>query len=234
MIHADPDDLTSQPAGNSGARIACGVIFPPQDGGTPAAGTGTPAAGAGTPAARAGPVATLLPGRDRAGPNDLTVLVRDAACAPVVDAAVTIETWSLEMDHGVPTIEATGAGPGRYAAAGVPMGMAGDWEVAVRIARSGAAPTVVVFVLALDGPRQPAPAMLRIAGDAIDRGAAPRPRRAPRPGASRTTLYPAKVQRLGTTTPNEARPRERLTPVGCLSPPVFPYVAHRQIGRRRT
>ena len=26
VIHADPDDYKSQPAGNSGARIACGVI----------------------------------------------------------------------------------------------------------------------------------------------------------------------------------------------------------------
>jgi Cu-Zn family superoxide dismutase len=26
VIHADPDDYTSQPAGNSGSRIACGVI----------------------------------------------------------------------------------------------------------------------------------------------------------------------------------------------------------------
>lgn len=26
VIHADPDDYVSQPAGNSGARIACGVI----------------------------------------------------------------------------------------------------------------------------------------------------------------------------------------------------------------
>ena len=26
VIHADPDDLSSQPAGNSGKRVACGVI----------------------------------------------------------------------------------------------------------------------------------------------------------------------------------------------------------------
>ncbi|MDI1477646.1 superoxide dismutase family protein [Polyangium sp. y55x31] len=26
MVHADPDDFTSQPAGNAGARIGCGVI----------------------------------------------------------------------------------------------------------------------------------------------------------------------------------------------------------------
>jgi superoxide dismutase, Cu-Zn family len=28
VVHADPDDYKSQPAGNSGARIACGVIRP--------------------------------------------------------------------------------------------------------------------------------------------------------------------------------------------------------------
>jgi Cu-Zn family superoxide dismutase len=29
VIHADPDDLATDPSGNSGTPIACGVIFPP-------------------------------------------------------------------------------------------------------------------------------------------------------------------------------------------------------------
>ena len=37
VVHANPDDLRTDPSGNSGGRIACGVIAPPQDGGTPAA-----------------------------------------------------------------------------------------------------------------------------------------------------------------------------------------------------
>ena len=144
LIHADPDDLESQPAGDSGARIVCGVIAPPTDAGTPAAGT---------PVAQAGLAVTLLADRDRAGPRDLTVLVHDAADEPVADAEVTVETRSLEMDHGVRTTAATAAGRGRYVAAGIPMGMTGDWRVEVGVARAGAAPAVFVFVLALEGPR---------------------------------------------------------------------------------
>ncbi len=41
VIHADRDDLQTDPSGNSGGRIVCGVIAPAQDGATPMA---TPAA----------------------------------------------------------------------------------------------------------------------------------------------------------------------------------------------
>jgi Cu-Zn family superoxide dismutase len=37
VIHADRDDLQTDPSGNSGGRIVCGVIAPPQDGATPMA-----------------------------------------------------------------------------------------------------------------------------------------------------------------------------------------------------
>ncbi len=46
VIHEDPDDLMTDPSGESGARVACAVIFPPF-GGTPVA---SPAASGGAAA----------------------------------------------------------------------------------------------------------------------------------------------------------------------------------------
>jgi hypothetical protein len=103
--------------------------------------------------ARSGLIVRLLPDRDQAGPIELTVQVLDAACAPVDGAAVTVETRSLEMDHGVRTTEAVAAEPGRYVAGPIPMGMAGGWRVEVAVARPGEAPVTFAFVVVLEGPR---------------------------------------------------------------------------------
>ena len=111
-----------------------------------------PDAKAGTPVARAGLSVALLTETTKARPNDLTVIVLDEACAPVTDATVTIRTRSLAMDHGVRTSEALPAGPGRYVADQVPMGMAGDWQAEVSVARLGRAAVVFVFIVTLQGP----------------------------------------------------------------------------------
>jgi len=37
IVHANPDDLTSQPGGESGGRFACGVLVAPMAGATPVA-----------------------------------------------------------------------------------------------------------------------------------------------------------------------------------------------------
>ncbi len=136
-------------AAATAADAVCAATPPATD----TAASPTADAAAGTPVARAGLVVALRPARERAGPNELAVLVRDAACAPVAGARVTVETRSLEMDHGVRATEAVAEGPGRYVAADVPMGMAGAWRVEVTVARPGAAPVSFVFVVALEGPR---------------------------------------------------------------------------------
>lgn len=55
VVHGGPDDLMTDPAGGSGTRVACGVIAPALEGGTPAA---SPAAAGDT--AEANAVSVLL------------------------------------------------------------------------------------------------------------------------------------------------------------------------------
>ncbi len=128
---------------------------PPAGGGSDTAGgtsSPVPDAKSGTPVARSGLTVTLFPASTKARPNDLTVVVLDEECAPVTGAAVAIRTQSLAMDHGVRTSKARPVEPGRYVADRIPMGMAGDWQVTVSIARPGEGEVIFVFVVTLQGP----------------------------------------------------------------------------------
>ncbi len=65
IIHADRDDLQTDPSGNSGTRVVCGVIFPgPDEGGTEEPIEGTPIA----EAIQSG-LATALPNVDEPQPD---------------------------------------------------------------------------------------------------------------------------------------------------------------------
>lgn len=67
VVHENPDDLTTQPSGDSGPRLACGVIFPSLAG-TPVPAAASPAASPADAAAGAG---------DASGGETLTVLMGD-------------------------------------------------------------------------------------------------------------------------------------------------------------
>ena len=133
--------------------LPCPEVGTPAAVATPAV-IGTPVADPAleTPAAQAGLTVMLLADKTTAGPVVLTVVVRDERCAPVADAAVTVLTRSLVMDHGVKRSEATAAGPGQYVTERVPMGMEGAWQVEVIVSRPDGAAVPFRFVITLEDP----------------------------------------------------------------------------------
>jgi hypothetical protein len=103
--------------------------------------TGAP----GTPITANGISVTLTTGTDQAGPVDLSATVTDAAGAPIEGATVIFRARHLEMDHGELPYLAAERAPGIYDAAGVGMGMGGQWRIAVDVTLPGQ-PPVTVFV----------------------------------------------------------------------------------------
>lgn len=111
----------------------------------------TPVPGFGTPTTRDGLMVTLQAATTEAGPNTLTVEIRDRRERPVTNARVTITTRSLEMDMGTYVDRARSVAPGRYAV-DTPLGMGGRWQATVEVRRQGHRPVVVEFVVTLRGP----------------------------------------------------------------------------------
>jgi copper transport protein len=112
-------------------------------------GAATPAAfpGIATPVRQGGLIVTVSAEPTGPGPTDITVEVSDADGTPLEDARVVVfaaMAGMSEADTGIPADEAM---PGRYVAKEVPLSMAGDWKLSVRISPKGQATQIVPIVL---------------------------------------------------------------------------------------
>ncbi len=88
VIHADPDDLQTDPAGNSGERVICGVIYPL---------AATPAAG--TPAAGAAPTEVTVESVDiDFNPNEFTIPANTDVTLHLPNNGAALHNFSI-TDH---------------------------------------------------------------------------------------------------------------------------------------
>jgi copper transport protein len=114
-------------------------------------GTATPATlpGIGTPVSQGGLIVTVATEPTGRGPTDITIEVSQADGEPLQDARVVVfaeMTGMGEADKGVPADEAT---PGHYVAKAVPLTMAGDWRLSIRISPKGQATQIVPVALSV-------------------------------------------------------------------------------------
>jgi hypothetical protein len=111
----------------------------------------TPAAlpGIGTPASKSGLVVTVAAPGLQTGANDLTIDVRDEKGAPVNGARVVLFAEMTGMGKAVDGITAEETAPGQYVARDVPLSMAGDWRVTVRISPKGQATQTIPIAVSV-------------------------------------------------------------------------------------
>jgi methionine-rich copper-binding protein CopC len=131
-------------AGLDGSPVASPAAL-----GTPVAASAC--AGLGTPLATGDVELIVTADSGRAGPLVLTVEVRDGAGQPEEGATVVVTAQHQGMDMGRFPHEAVAAGPGRYVAERVGMGMGGAWLVEVTVDRPGQARVVGYVVVVLEG-----------------------------------------------------------------------------------
>ena len=123
---------------------------PPANGACPSV---APQVEPGTPAAADGLTVTLAISSGRAGLVTLTVGVTDEHGAPVDDVTVAVKARHLDMDMGEFPHDALQTAPGTYTAERVGMGMGGNWQVEVDVARPGHDPVALFFRVTMEGLR---------------------------------------------------------------------------------
>jgi hypothetical protein len=106
-----------------------------------------PRPGIGTPVSEAGLVVTLNAEVRQPGPTDLMISVIDQSGAPVTEARVVAFSEMAGMGQDAEGIVAVEEEPGRYRARAVPLGMAGPWQLTVRISPKGQPTRIVRFVV---------------------------------------------------------------------------------------
>lgn len=126
----------------------------PGDGTGAATPVATPApAGLATPIVAHCLSVTLTIDQAEAGPRVLRLTIKDDHGKPVKGATVTLQTHSLEMNHGISSYTATMTKPGVYVAKDVSLGMGGKWQTDVLIGLPGDSRTSVTFIFSLNGPK---------------------------------------------------------------------------------
>jgi hypothetical protein len=81
------------------------------------------------------------------GATDLTLTMTDQSGVPVSTANVVVYTEMVGMGDDAQGILAIEESPGHYRAEGVPLSMAGAWQVTARISPQGQPTSVVRFVV---------------------------------------------------------------------------------------
>jgi copper transport protein len=103
--------------------------------------------GVGTPVREDGIVVMVTAERAPPGPTDITVDLRDPNGAPLPDARVVVFAEMAGMGPAGQGTPAAEVAPGRYVAPDVSLGMAGDWQLKVRVSPKGQPTQVFPVVL---------------------------------------------------------------------------------------
>jgi hypothetical protein len=106
-------------------------------------------AGVGTPVSRDGIVITVQDESSQPGPADITIEVQDHDGSPVSGARVVLFAEMAGMGKAGDGLPAKEVAPGRYVVSKVPLSMAGEWRLTVRVSPRGEATQSIPVAIAI-------------------------------------------------------------------------------------